>query len=86
MVHLHKFTSKKGVFLDSASYEYFEGVMPGKISLEPRGQAGFGYNPVFIPDGYTQTFAELGDDVKNSISHRQKAFLKLAQWLEHSRD
>jgi XTP/dITP diphosphohydrolase len=69
----------------SKQLEYFEGVMPGQISLEPRGQAGFGYNPVFIPDGYTQTFAELGDDVKNSISHRQKAFLKLAQWLKHSR-
>ncbi|MCX8103359.1 MAG: RdgB/HAM1 family non-canonical purine NTP pyrophosphatase [Candidatus Bipolaricaulota bacterium] len=50
-----------------------EGVLEGSIALAPAGSAGFGYDPVFIPDGYGQTLAELGPDVKNRISHRQRA-------------
>jgi XTP/dITP diphosphohydrolase len=59
----------------------FDGACEGKILLEPRGQNGFGYDPLFVPDGFTQTFAELGDEVKNSLSHRAKALEKLKNYL-----
>jgi XTP/dITP diphosphohydrolase len=57
--------------------ELYLGVCPGRIGFEPRGQGGFGYDPLFIPDGYQQTLAELGDAVKNQISHRARALQKL---------
>ena len=50
-----------------------EGICPGSIALQKSGTGGFGYDPVFVPEGYEQTFAELGDDIKNRISHRAKA-------------
>ncbi|HHY32528.1 MAG TPA: RdgB/HAM1 family non-canonical purine NTP pyrophosphatase [Firmicutes bacterium] len=50
-----------------------EGVCEGRIILAPRGSGGFGYDPVFVPDGYDKTFAELGPEVKNEISHRARA-------------
>ena len=52
---------------------YFEGEVKGTISYEARGKTGFGYDPLFIPQGYRSTFAELGAEVKNSISHRANA-------------
>jgi len=55
----------------------FEGVVEGKIAERPRGSHGFGYDPIFIPNGFEQTFAELPVDVKNNISHRAKAIRKL---------
>ena len=60
---------------------FFEGVIPGKIIDEKRGESGFGYDPIFIPDGYEQTFAELGDEIKNTISHRAIATDKLIRFL-----
>jgi XTP/dITP diphosphohydrolase len=54
-----------------------EGICPGSITRAPRGESGFGYDPLFIPDGYDQTFAELSDDIKNQISHRARALKKL---------
>ena len=60
---------------------FFEGVVNGKIIEERRGEAGFGYDPVFVPEGKDQTFAELGNDVKNQISHRALATHQLAQFL-----
>ncbi len=60
----------------------FEGIVNGKIIETPRGSQGFGYDPVFVPDGYTRTFAELGNEVKNQISHRAKAVEKLAEYLK----
>jgi XTP/dITP diphosphohydrolase len=59
----------------------FEGICNGSIAKEKHGTAGFGYDPVFIPEGYPQTFAELGDEVKNEISHRAKATEKLVRRL-----
>jgi XTP/dITP diphosphohydrolase len=58
------------------------GAVEGRIALEPRGQTGFGYDPLFIPEGYDQTFAELGALVKQRISHRARAFQRLRQYLE----
>jgi XTP/dITP diphosphohydrolase len=61
--------------------ELFEGVCEGRIGFAPRGQNGFGYDPLFIPLGHDQTFAELGEAVKNQLSHRAKALAKLKQRL-----
>lgn len=56
----------------------FRGVLEGQIALEKRGELGFGYDPVFIPNEYPQmTLAELGEDVKNGISHRYKALMQM---------
>ena len=60
----------------------FEGIVEGEIIRERRGGEGFGYDPIFQPDGYDQTFAELGMEIKNHISHRARAVAKLAEFLE----
>jgi XTP/dITP diphosphohydrolase len=60
----------------------FEGRCPGKILSEPRGQHGFGYDPLFAPDGYTESFALLGDAIKNQLSHRAAALTKVIAWLK----
>lgn len=58
-----------------------KGVCTGRIAAEPGGEGGFGYDPVFIPDGYTKTFAQLGTDFKNTISHRARALEELERLL-----
>lgn len=55
----------------------FEGVCEGRIALSPSGEGGFGYDPIFIPQGYDRTFAELDKSIKNSISHRGRALEKM---------
>jgi XTP/dITP diphosphohydrolase len=60
----------------------FEGIAEGHILHEKRGEEGFGYDPVFVPEGYDRTFAEMDLDEKNRISHRSKAFSKLVQFLK----
>jgi len=59
----------------------FEGVCEGRIIFEPRGKNGFGYDPLFVPEGFEQTFAELGNEVKNKLSHRARALAKLKKIL-----
>ena len=63
----------------------FEGQCHGRLLHAPRGGAGFGYDPLFVPDGHTQSFAELGDNVKNALSHRARAWAKLAEWVSDVR-
>jgi len=74
------FVAPEGVVLTA------EGVCDGMITEEPRGAGGFGYDPIFLPDGYEKTFAELPLSVKNRISHRARAFTllrrKLVDWFE----
>jgi len=69
-------------FADKFDTQIFDGVCTGRILTAPRGQNGFGYDPLFVPDGYEQTFAELGDDVKNQISHRARALAKVREYLD----
>ena len=66
---------------DSSNYTLFEGVVKGTISKEKQGTEGFGYDPIFVPEGYNESFAQLGMDVKNHISHRARAVEKLVKYL-----
>jgi XTP/dITP diphosphohydrolase len=70
------------VALVDGDNEYtFEGVCKGEILTEQKGEGGFGYDPVFKPEGYDQTFAELSSEVKNEISHRGRAMVKVLEFL-----
>lgn len=60
----------------------FEGIINGKIINSKKGESGFGYDAIFIPEGYNKTFAELGDNIKNKISHRAIAVNKLCNFLQ----
>lgn len=62
--------------------QLFEGVCEGRIGHGPRGTHGFGYDPLFVPDGFDQTFAELSADAKNRMSHRARALEKLREWFQ----
>lgn len=62
----------------------FEGVAEGDIIREKRGGEGFGYDPIFRPEGYDKTFAELGHEIKNKISHRARAVQKLVEYLKQA--
>jgi XTP/dITP diphosphohydrolase len=59
----------------------FEGACAGTLLPEPKGGAGFGYDPLFVPTGFEASYAELGDAVKSRISHRARAWARLAEWL-----
>ena len=66
----------------NGQHHFFDGVMEGRIALAPAGEGGFGYDPIFIPDGYDQTNAQLGEEVKNTISHRSKALHAMTEFLK----
>ena len=84
---MQEITNRKARFrtviaLIQGEKEYlFEGIINGNITESPRGANGFGYDPVFMPDGYTETFAELNETAKNAISHRARAVHQLAKFL-----
>jgi XTP/dITP diphosphohydrolase len=67
---------------DGQCEQQFEGIVNGHIAYEKSGTEGFGYDPIFVPDGYEQSFAELGMEIKNHISHRARAVQKLADYLK----
>ena len=62
--------------------ETFEGVVNGHISDRPRGSNGFGYDPIFVPEGYDESFAEMSEEAKNQISHRSEAYRKAVEFIE----
>ena len=68
--------------VENGKEQQFEGICTGKIAVEPRGENGFGYDPVFIPDGADCTFASMSATKKNKFSHRRKAVEKLVAYLK----
>ena len=76
-----RFRTVIALLLDGKEYT-FEGIVKGNIIEEKRGDSGFGYDPIFVPEGYVLTFAELGNDIKNNISHRAEAVKKLSAFLK----
>ena len=76
-----QFKTVISLLLDGREY-LFEGTCPGKIALSRAGRKGFGYDPIFIPDGYSQTFAEMTMAEKAAISHRGKAVKQLVDFLQ----
>lgn len=68
-------------YYEKDKYEFFDGACEGKILLHERGDKGFGYDAVFLPNNYEKTFAELSTEEKNQISHRAKAFDKFKEYL-----
>ena len=67
--------------IEKGEEKLFEGIVRGEITQEKRGNSGFGYDPVFQPEGFDVTFAEMGSDVKNKISHRARAVKALCDYL-----
>lgn len=88
LVELKGKTNRKAQFrtaiclIEDGTKHLFEGVVKGEIIEKKRGCSGFGYDPVFVPEGYTETFAEMGNEEKNKISHRARATQKLCDYLK----
>lgn len=68
-------------FFDGSTLYTFEGIIHGTIAFEPRGTYGFGYDPVFIPENHSQTFAQMPPELKNSLSHRALALKKFQEFI-----
>jgi XTP/dITP diphosphohydrolase len=68
-------------YADEFAPQIFDGACQGRIQFSASGQGGFGYDPLFVPTGFTQSFAELGEDVKNKLSHRAHALAKLKNYF-----
>ena len=93
LAELRPFTDRKARFrtaiclilANTSQPVTFEGVVGGEITTERHGTEGFGYDPVFRPDGYADTFAQLGPEVKNKISHRAMAVRKLVEYLKKAK-
>lgn len=75
-----RFKTVISLILGGTEYQ-FEGIIPGKISYERKGNSGFGYDPIFVPNGYNNSFAEMDLTIKNQISHRAIAMSKLVSFL-----
>lgn len=75
-----RFVTVIALILDNQEY-VFEGIAPGKIAMKKTGEGGFGYDPIFIPDGFNISFAEMAPEAKNAISHRGKAVAQLKAFL-----
>lgn len=76
-----RFRTVISLILNGSEYQ-FEGIVNGTIALEPSGNKGFGYDPIFVPEGFDQTFAQLEMDIKNRISHRGRAVEALVEFLK----
>lgn len=71
-------------YISDGNEQLFEGIVDGAILNTPQGSQGFGYDPVFKPDGYQQSFAQMDADLKNEISHRGRAVARFVEYLKHS--
>lgn len=69
---------------ETENVHLFEGIVEGHISTERQGNEGFGYDPIFVPEGYEKSFAALGETIKNHISHRVRSVKKLAEYLKQA--
>lgn len=76
-----RFRTVIALIIRNQEEKLFEGIVEGQIAYEKKGTEGFGYDPIFVPDGYDESFAQLGMDIKNNISHRARAVAKLAKYL-----
>ena len=87
LAELNGVTNRKAQFrtaiclIEKGEKHLFEGIVKGAIIEARRGKSGFGYDPVFVPEGYAETFAEMGNDEKNKISHRARAVQQLCAYL-----
>ena len=72
--------------IENDHLNFFEGVCHGRIAIHPSGEAGFGYDPIFIPDPYITTFAEMSEEDKNNVSHRAKAVRNLMSYFKKNSD
>lgn len=77
-----RFVSVVCLILSDLEIHTFEGIMPGLIGYEPRGNNGFGYDPIFIPEGYDISYAQMDLETKNQLSHRGQALRKAVEYLE----
>lgn len=77
-----RFVCVIAIAINGEVIDTFEGEVKGTIIDAPRGDNGFGYDPIFVPDGYTQTFAEMSSELKNKISHRANAVKKALDFIE----
>lgn len=78
-----RFRTVVALILDEKEY-LFEGIIEGTIASTPKGEGGFGYDPLFVPDGYYESFAQMSELQKNNISHRGRAIRKLVDFLSGS--
>jgi XTP/dITP diphosphohydrolase len=78
-----RFCCSLAVAFPNGEYKTFSGTVNGKISKEPKGYNGFGYDPIFIPNSYKKTFGEIKADLKDKISHRYKAFYKIKRYFKY---
>ncbi len=78
-----RFKTVISLLIDGKEY-FFEGRVEGSITENRKGKDGFGYDPVFLPDGFDETFAEMSSDKKNQISHRGRAVAKLVSFLSET--
>ena len=78
-----RFYCSLAVAFPNGTYKAFSGTVNGKISLEAKGNNGFGYDPIFIPKGYKKTFGEMMPNLKDKISHRYKAFNKIRRYFKY---
>ena len=82
-LNVARFYCSLAIAFPNGIYKTFSGTVSGKISNKPRGNNGFGYDPIFIPKGYKKTFGEMNADFKDKISHRYKAFSKIKKYFKY---
>ena len=80
-----RFEARIGLWSPETGQRLFAGRCDGTIAMEPRGAGGFGFDPIFVPEGHSRTFAEIGTDEKNGFSHRGRAVAAMLDFLEGSR-